>query len=84
MEPHHGIFLRGNTPYRNPAHKPSDDALISPARARASSREGTRGVLIRVEQDLSRRLRQLALDEDTSVQALGVGAFETLLQARGR
>ena len=59
-------------------------APAAPVRARASSRAGTRGVLIRVEQDLSRRLRQLALDEDTSVQALGVEAFERLLETRGR
>ena len=59
-------------------------APARPVRARASSREGTRGVLIRVESGLSRRLRQLALDEDTSVQALGVEAFEALLQGRGR
>ena len=26
MGAHHGIFLRGNSPCRNPAHNPSDDA----------------------------------------------------------
>ena len=27
MESQHDIFPRGNTPCRNPAHKPSDDAI---------------------------------------------------------
>ena len=68
------------------AARSQSEARRAPAAGggRASSREGTRGVLIRVEPDLSRRLRQLALDEDTSVQALGVEAFEALLETRGR
>ena len=75
----HGAARAGSGPAASVATAPA-----RPVRARASSREGTRGVLIRVERALSRRLRQLALDEDTSVQALGVEAFEALLQARGR
>jgi len=41
-------------------------------------------VLIHVSPELSRRLRQLALDEDTTLQALGLEAFERLLESRGR
>lgn len=48
------------------------------------SRQGKRGVLIHVSPELSRRLRQLALDEDTTLQALGLEAFERLLETRGR
>ena len=40
VEAHDGIVLRGNTPCRNPAHKPSDDASYSlvPTAGRASPR----------------------------------------------
>ena len=47
---------------------------------RARTREGTRGVLIQVAPQLSRQLRQLALDCDTTVQALGVEALEGVLR----
>ena len=47
------------------------------------SRQGRKGVLIHVTPDMSRALRQLALDEDTTLQALGVEAFERLLDERG-
>ena len=40
-------------------------------------------VLLRVEPGVRRALRQLALDEDTSVQALGVDALMRLLEERG-
>ena len=39
-----------------------------------SMAKGKRGVLIHVSPELSRRLRQLALDEDTTLQALGLEA----------
>ena len=53
-------------------------------RARPSSREGKKGVLIYVSPGLSRELRQLALDEDSTVQALGHEALDSLLVQRGR
>ena len=46
------------------------------------SRQGRKGVLIHVTPEMSKALRQLALDEDTSLQALGVEAFERLLEGR--
>lgn len=49
---------------------------------RASTRQGKKGVLIHVAPELWRRLRQLALDENTTVQSLGVEAFESLLRDR--
>ena len=45
-------------------------------------RAGKVGVLIHVEPELRKRLRRLAVDEDTTLQALGVEAFEQLLAER--
>jgi hypothetical protein len=42
-----------------------------------------RGLLIRVNAAGLRALRQLALDEDTSVQSLAVEALNDLLKKRG-
>ena len=44
----------------------------------------TKGLLLRLPVDLHRKLRQLSLDEDTSLQALGVEALEQLLEKRRR
>ena len=48
------------------------------------SRQGTKGIVTYVSPELSRALRQIALDEDTSLQALGIEAFQALLERRGR
>ena len=40
----------------------------------------TKGLLLRLPSDLHRQLRQLALDRDTSMQALGVEALERTLR----
>lgn len=50
---------------------------------RPGSRAGKVAVLLRVEPGVRRALRQLALDEGTSVQALGVEALMRLLAERG-
>ena len=52
-----------------------------PRSSRPRSREGKKGVLIYVLPAMS---RQLALDEDSTVQALGHEALENLLDQRGR
>lgn len=49
--------------------------------AAAKSRQGTKGVLIHVQPEMWRALRQLALDEETSVQALGIEAFARLIES---
>ena len=51
-------------------------------RRRAPSREGKRGILIHVEPELSRKLGQIALDEDTTLQALGLEALEHIIESR--
>ena len=52
------------------------------ARRVPKTRQGTKGILIHVTPTMSKALRQLALDEDTTLQALGVEAFEHLIEER--
>jgi hypothetical protein len=51
---------------------------------RSGRPEGARGVVIQLKPDGWRALRQLALDMDTSVQRLGVEAFNDLMAKHGR
>ena len=69
------------------------DAVHGAARADERLREkavppadtgATKGVLLRLPPRLHRQLRQLSLDEDTSLQALGVEALERMLEERQR
>ena len=66
------------------AAKSSMDPVSTPpsSSARAKSRLGRKGVLIHVPPETWRELRQLALDEDTSVQALGLEALTRLVESR--
>ena len=60
-----------------------DEAPEAPApRRRVSSRQGTKGVLIHLDPKMARRLKVLAAEEDTTIQALGVEAFTALLESR--
>ena len=43
-----------------------------------------KGVLLRIPPKLHRQLRQISLDEGTSLQALGVAALERILEERQR
>ena len=55
----------------------------APAPRKAAAREGVVGIVLKVDAELHVRLRRLALDERTSLQALGVEALAALLAARG-
>lgn len=48
-----------------------------------SSRAGRRAIVIYVPRDLHRRLRRRALDEDSSMQALGLAALERAAAGHG-
>ena len=48
-----------------------------------AAREGVVGIVLKVDAELHVRLRRLALEERTSLQALGVEALAALLAARG-
>ena len=54
-------------------HVPTPKPEISPSRA------GKRGVVIYVEPELGRRLKILAAQRDSTIQAIGLEAFEHLL-----
>ena len=76
-------------PIPEPAPAPSTDSA-SRSRARRQSqsqdesKDETRGVLIQVPIETWRELRHLAVDEDRSLQALGIEALEALLASRSR
>ena len=49
---------------------------------RGESRLGKKGILIHVEPELRRELRRIAVNEDTTLQALGVEALTGLIEER--
>ena len=57
-------------------------ARVTKARQARVDRD-VRGLLIRVNADGLRALRQLALDQDTTLQSLAVEALNDLLKKRG-
>ena len=48
------------------------------------SRVGKKGLLIHIDPALSKRLKHLAVDEDKTLQQLGVEAVEMLVASRSR
>jgi hypothetical protein len=54
------------------------------ARKAVPVRRPGRGVLVRINPDGLRAMRQLALDRDTTLQALAVEAFNVLLRKHRR
>ena len=65
------------------ARRPPPEATTSPAAApagRPASRRGKKGVLIYVDLETAKALKRLAIDRDTTLQALGVQALEALLE----
>ena len=55
----------------------------APQGRQGSARDGLVGFMVHVDPELRRRLRHVAADEDTTLQALGVEALSALLAARG-
>ena len=53
----------------------------TPPAATRPSRVGKKGMLIHIDPELSRRLKHLAVDEDKTLQQLGVEALEMLLES---
>ena len=52
------------------------------AAATRPSRVGKKGMLVHIDPELPRRLKHLAVDEDKTLQQLGVEALEVLLASR--
>ena len=64
------------------ADKPAVPAMNG--NARPASRQGKRVLSVFVEPETWRRLRSMALEEDTTTQALGTEALNLLFAARGK
>ena len=78
----HGASRLGSSP-RAPGLGRRSAVRASATRSRRVPKaSGTKGVLLRLPVELHRELRLLALDEDTSLQQLGVEALEMLLESR--
>lgn len=56
---------------------PRPPAKVTPGRI------GKKGVLTQLDRDTARRLKILAVERDTTLQALGEEAFEALLERYG-
>jgi hypothetical protein len=57
--------------------------VASRRRKPPATREGRRGIVIYVDQDVADAIRRLAAEFNTTVQALGVTAFELLFDKFG-
>ena len=64
------------------AANPVPATTARPGPGRHPTRQGKRGILIHVDLELARRLKHLAVERDTSLQALGVEAFQQLLASK--
>ena len=67
---------------RPSAANPVPATSARPGPGRSPTRQGKRGILIHVDPELARRLKHLATDRDTTLQALGVEAFQRLLAGK--
>ena len=83
-----GAALKAAAAPAKPEPKRADPAPMPAAEERRyvppPSRKGTAPVTVHLSPDARRILRQLALDEDSSVQALMVEAVNMLLAQRGK
>lgn len=60
-------------------------AMGPPRRAKVTpGRIGKKGVLTQLDQATAQRLKMLAVERDTTLQALGEEAFEILLERYGK
>ena len=73
----HGAAQKNTEPERRLPPRPG----IKPG-LRGESRQGKKGILIHVEPEIRRQLRRIAVNEDTTLQALGVEALTRLIEER--
>lgn len=86
------MALRSRAPLPVPAaptraSEPEPDAPrppLKPSRGRASTREGKRAMQVWLAPEAVLQMNYLALDEDTTVQALMEEAVEALFRAKGK
>lgn len=60
------------------------ETTSAPATTKAKSREGKKAIVGYFSEDMSRQLRMLAIEENTTVQALVGEGLDMLLRARGK
>jgi hypothetical protein len=82
-----GLRSLSNKPTAQP--KPIESAVAVPEEAKKGkhyrpSRDGTRAITAHADPAVSKQLRQLALDEDTNVQALVHEALNLLFEKYGK
>ena len=70
------------TGHRGRSRKPSHGTRSE--RAAADERRGVKAVLIKVNDEAWRALRILAIEKDTTLQALGIEALNDVLERNGR
>ena len=63
---------------------PKPEPVTAPASNLAPSRRGKKGIIVYVDPTVAKRLRQLALDNNSSVQKLGEEALNMLLERYGQ
>ena len=76
--------VHGAARVRQTPPAPAPEPTPTPATSRPKSRAGKTGIVVYVAPELARALRHLAVDEGSSLQALGVEALEALLERRGQ
>lgn len=60
------------------------DVAVAGTSTRAKARDGKRAIVGYFTEDMSRQLRVMAIEEDTTVQALVGEALDLLMRARGK
>jgi hypothetical protein len=63
---------------------PAIDAAISQSHAQRGGRAGKKALIAYFSPELSRSIRQIALDENTTMQALLGEAVDLLMRSRGK
>lgn len=67
------------------APAPADEiAADAPASTKAKAREGKKAIVGYFSEDMSRQLRVMAIEENTTVQALVGEALDMLMRARAK
>ena len=76
--------LQGNLSAKAAPASAEDAAADTPVSTKAKAREGKKAIVGYFSEGLSRQLRIMAIEENTTVQALVGEALDMLMRARGK
>ena len=76
--------LQGNLAAKAAPVSAEDAAAGAPVSTKAKAREGKKAIVGYFSEDMSRQLRVMAIEENTTVQALVGEGLDMLLRARGK